>query len=82
MDRYTNISKEILRFCREETVLSYYELEDYAEKNNPEWLEALSSQKTRAMISTYIRSQRRIAKENGIKVPTLYESVKKITDTE
>ncbi len=72
------IVKEIIDYCEREQNYSYVELRKFANNNEPEWASVLRKKYPRMAVSEYLKSKRKKLKENGIKQPTLKESLNKV----
>ncbi|MCR5053445.1 MAG: hypothetical protein K6A69_01210 [Lachnospiraceae bacterium] len=73
------IYKEIINYAKSEENYSYYEIEEYAYLNKPEWYEALHrSHHIRSMVAEYFRGARKKQKMEGKNPRSLAESIEKI----
>lgn len=55
----TKIIKEILDYCEEKQMFSYYEMMTYACENKPEWVEAMKDRNSRSVVSLCLRDAHR-----------------------
>lgn len=59
----TKFIKEIIDFCNENSIISYYELEEYAYKNSKDdWIITLRNKGCRMVIVEYLKSKKRSEK--------------------
>ena len=61
-DEELKIVDEIMAYIKSQESISYYDLEEYAYDNKPEWIPMFQKKNYRAFLSEYLRSRRRMKK--------------------
>lgn len=74
---YDELLKDLIDYVEENKQFSYYELKAYARNEKQEWMPLFNNRKTRLVVSEYLRKTREELRNEGVKLPTLYESIKK-----
>ena len=77
MNKHMDLISEMIDYCVEHQNFSYCELLNYADNNRADWAMVLANKKSRTVIRSFLESARFDCKKQGIKQPTLYESIKK-----